>query len=239
MKTKNRNARKQKPQKRRTYVVPSNAQRQIIRAPRAPVHRFKRSIQFSNTVWDSGGWGSSPGFGPDLEFTFSLKQLNVLLGGVSTLSVAMPSYTELQSLFAEWRLNQVKMRMFFSNNNSSINSPATSLPIFNIVFDPTNSSACPLTQALQYDNLKTLQLGNAAQAPPEMVFRPRPSLLAYDGVTSGYMTDKSGWISTQYPDVPHYCVKVVYDSTTAPGTSTLIGSVNFYFEFDFSMKGID
>jgi hypothetical protein len=211
----------------------------IMRAPRIPTHSFVRSVHFSNTLYNSGGWGSSPGFGADMEFTFSLKQLVMYLNGVSTSTTTVPNYTEFTNLFTEWKLNKIRMKMYFSNNNSSVNSPATALPLINVVFDPTNANATSLDTALQFDNLKTFQLGNAAEAPPILEFHPRPNALAYDGVSSGYITDSSGWVSCQYPDVPHYCVKVIYDGTTAPGTSTLIGSVNFYFELFLSMKGTD
>lgn len=233
------NTKKNKSRKQGKRARGGEAKNTIVRAPRIPVHHFVRTVTFSNTLYNSGGWGSSPGYGPDMEFTFSLKQLSMYLSGVSTFNAQVPSYSEFTNLFKEWKLEKVRMKMFFTNNNSSVNSPSTALPLLNVVFDPTNSSATSLSSALQYDNLKTFQLGNGADSPPVLEFRPQPHTLAYDGVTSGYITDKSGWVSCLYPDVPHYCVKVIYDGTTSPGTSTLIGSVNFYFELHFSMKGTD
>lgn len=234
-----KNRRQQARPKKGNRAKGREARLAIVRAPRVPVHSFVRTVSYVNTLYDSGGWGASPGFGADMEFTFSLKQIVMYLSGVSTVTTTTPSYAEFTNLFKEWKLNKVRMKMYFTNNNSSVNSPATALPLLNVVFDPTNVNACSLQTALQYDNLKTYQLGNGAEAPPVLEFKPRPNLLAYDGATSGYMTDQTGWISCNYPDVPHYSVKVIYDSTTVPGTSTLIGSVNFYFELHMSFKGID
>ena len=191
------------------------------------------------TLYDAGGWGSSPGFGTDLAFTFSLQKVVGYLNGVSTYIANMPSVSEFTSLFSEWRINEVKMTMYFSNNNSSINSPATALPLINVVFDPVSTTQLTLSGILQFPGLKTFQLGNASQPPPSFSCKPKPLSLQYNGVTSSYAQSAERWISTSYPETQHYAIKVVYDPTTNPGTSTLIGAVNFYFEFDLSFRGID
>lgn len=204
-----------------------------------PVHRFKRTTSYSVTLFDAGGWGASPGFGSDLSFTFSLQKVYIYLGGISTWTANVPNYTEFTNLFNEWKINSVKVTFYYSNNNSSLNTPTTALPLINVVFDPTSAAALGLAGAQQFPGVKTFQLGNGAYGPPSFLVKPKPLALQYNGVTSAYAQSSDLWISSQYPETQHYALKVVYDPTVAPGTSTLIGNVNFYFEFDLSFRSID
>ena len=41
----------------------------------------------------------------------------------------------VQALFDTYKINNVRMKMFFTNNNTSVNSPATGLPLIHIAND--------------------------------------------------------------------------------------------------------
>jgi hypothetical protein len=206
----------------------------LVRTPTEAVHKFTRFCSKNISLSESTGWVATA---TDLEFTFSLQQVAVYLGGVFFANIAVPNYTELSALFNSFRIDSVEMTMYFSNNNSSVNSPATGLPLMNVVFDPTGTAACTLVQAQQYGNNKVVQLGNGADMPPKFMFKPLPSGAVYDtAILSGYGAQPS-WINTTNPDVPHYGVKVVYDPASAG--VTVIGQVQFYFKLNYSLRGID
>ena len=42
---------------------------------------------------------------------------------------------QVQALFDTYKINNVRMKMFFTNNNSSVNSPATGMPLVHIAND--------------------------------------------------------------------------------------------------------
>jgi len=188
---------------------------------------------------DGAGWGTSPGFGLDLEWSFSLQKVVGYLAGVSTYTATVPSSSEFSSLFQEYKIDSIEMSMFYSNNNSSLNTPATSLPLINIAFDPNDVNQTPLSTIQQLSGVRQIQLGNGSDPTKPFVFKPRAALQVYEtAIASAYISERTGWINSTYLDVPHYGVKIVYDPTTVPGTSTAIGAVAFYFKLNFSCKGV-
>ncbi len=187
---------------------------------------------------DSLGWGSNPGYGNDLQFTFSLKECKLYLVGVATNTITVPSSSEISALFQEYRIDSVEMTMFYTNNNSSLNSPSLSLPLINVAFDPNDANSVSLAAIQQMSGVRQIQLGNGADRTRTLTFKPRAAAAVYNGLTSGYMSENKGWINTATLDVPHYGVKVVYDPGTTPGTSTNIGAVQFYFKLNFSCRGV-
>lgn len=187
---------------------------------------------------DAGGWGFNPGFGNDLEFSFSLKQVILYLGGVSTSTILVPNSTEFANLFQEYKLDSVDMTMFYTAN-SNLTTSTVALPLLNIAFDPNDVNAVGLAAIQQYSGVRQIQLGNGADSTKSFTYRPRAAVQLFENaVTSGYMSERSGWINTAYTDIPHYGVKIVYDPGFSPGVSTSIGYVQFYFKLNFSLKGL-
>jgi len=178
----------------------------------------------------STGWN---GAAHDLEFTFALDKTQVYVGGAATFSACFPGMSEIQNMFAEYRIRRAAVRMYYSNNVSSLSSPSTGLPLLTAVFNPDDANSVALSDVLQYPNSRTFQLGTLK--PPSFTVVPRPLASVYttSGVVSGLSTP-APWISTSQIDVPHYGVKIVYDSSIV--TNVGIGNVNFYFDLEFECR---
>lgn len=212
----------------------------MVSVPRHPIHRFTRVFSYNLPLWDGSGFGSSlSGVATDAEIKFALYGAQISLGGTPLYNASLPNRTEFTNLFNEYKIEEVEMTLFFSNNNSSLNSPQISLPILNVAFDPNDINATSLSDIQQFENLITFQMGNGADRTRTFKFKPKPQILNYNGATSGYSTMKDGWINSTYYDVPHYGVKIVYDPTTSPASSTNIGSIAMYFKAKLAFRNVD
>jgi hypothetical protein len=197
------------------------------------IHKFHRMVSYNVSLWETTGWSASSL--SDIEFTFSLASTFVYIGGVLSITVSNPGASELSALYQKWRISEVEASIIFSNNTSNISGPSTTLPLINLVVNYDDITALTLSQIQQFDDLMVLQLGNGATGPPRIKFRPRPLAVTYNGVSSGYaVTPEPTWLSTDYPAMPHYAMKCVYDNQS--GTSVAqIGYVSFYFRYTFEM----
>jgi hypothetical protein len=194
---------------------------------------FRRTCQQNILLNESYGFSSAA---MDLEFSFSLQQVLIYLGGVLVYTVAIPGAAEFVALFAEYRIKKASVRMFYNNNTSSLTTAATlSLPLVNVVFDPSDVSAVTLASVLQYPNCRTFQLGNGAEAPP--CFSISPVVPVGAAGIGNAMLMSSPWLSTDQPAVQHFGMKIVYDPSNA--VNTAIGSINFYFDIDFDCKVVN
>lgn len=201
-----------------------------------PVHEFTRVCSKNFPISDSTGFF---GTNLDVEFSFSLSQVVAYLSGTLFANINVPSSFEFSSLFQEYKIKEVEVTIYFSNNNSSVNTPSNSLPLINVVFDPLNVAATSLTSVQQYENNKVFLLGDGASSPPKFVIKPVPSRLVYESATTNGGSPTSGWISTSQADVPHYGLKIVYDPLTVPGVPVNIGAIGFYFRSTYQLRGVD
>jgi hypothetical protein len=195
---------------------------------RNAIRTFQRTTSTALSLYETGGWTNSTL--NDLEFTFSLQNTYQYVGGILTATVTNPGYADFVPLFERWRIREIQCMVAFSNNNSSINSPASTLPLLLTVIDYDDAAAITSTQALQYDNLMIFQLGNGATGPPIIRFKPKAQSQVYAGTTAYAVAPEGQWFNTDYPTTPHYGLKFVYDNSA--GTSTVsIGYVTFYFRY--------
>ena len=105
------------------YIQPSNAR----------TMSFWRTVSYSITLNESLGWGAAGT--PSLNFGFTLGNVLGWLGGGFSITLPITNSSEFQALFDTYKINNVRMKMFFTNNNSSVNSPATGLPLIHICND--------------------------------------------------------------------------------------------------------
>jgi hypothetical protein len=203
------------------------------------VMAFRRTVAQNVPLTQATGFG---GVARDMQVTVSLSNAFIFLGGILVYTVPFPNATEFSALFAEYRIKQCSIRPYYNNNNSSISSATLlSLPLITVVFDPSDSATCLLTDVLQYPNARTYQLGNGAEEPPCFTWKPIVPITS--GVIGGLASNAAilasdQWINTDLPNVQHFGMKLVYDpSNTA--VATAIGSINFYIDIDFEMRVVN
>lgn len=200
--------------------------------PGMPVHKFARTTNQVFSLTPSTGWNAT---GFDLEVVFSLSSTAFFIGGVLAATASNPGSSDFTALFDLYRLDSVEVSIMYGVNSNAPGIVSTAqLPIINIVFDPTDSSAISLSSILQYNNLQTVQLGNQRNNNGYVIrCKPRPLLTATGSAVAAAETNP--WISKDVPAVQYLGLKMFYDSAGSTAT-TVIGQVSFYVKYNWSMK---
>jgi len=202
---------------------------------------FTRTVSMSFPLNEASGWSSLGS--QSLNFAFSLSRIVGVQGGTFTYAIPIANVTEFTTLFDYYKIGNIKMTMFFTNNMSSVNTPGTGLPILlvcNDYDDATNVESI----ATMYQRAGTRTFQFTADHPNGISHYCKPNassyVLAQDG--AGIVTQQSAgiapstWINTGNPDVIHNAIKVFYNNQGVAGATT-IGNVTFVFEIELQFKG--
>lgn len=160
-------------------------------------------------------------------------------------TVAMPGYTELSSLFDQWRIDRVDMQAIFSSTNHNLVSSASStisMPVIRVVSDYDDTDVSSSTNLLEYPQVRTIQLGNMqAKGIRHTIFRPAIQMDA-EGLsgTVSSVQKRSPWVDCGEPQITHAGIKVAYADfgSTAPDYSpdVLVGVVKFQFKVYYTLR---
>lgn len=211
-----------------------------IQMSNARTYSFWRSATLSTTITENLGFAATS---YNLNFGFSLSQIWGYLSGAYALSAAIPNAAEFQNLFDEYKINFVRVKMFFTNNQSSVNSPSTGLPLIHMCndFDDVTESLT-LSNILEKSGVRHVQFdGNNGNGINHWV-KPVPiqyiQTTAGDGTTSSLAAGVpmgSQWINTAAPNTVHCGIKMVYNPQGR--TSAVdIGSITFVFDVEYVFK---
>lgn len=197
------------------------------------VMKFSRVTSQVIPITPATGWN---GTAFDLQIAFSLTATLFYIAGTLYSTASNPGAADFVTLFDEYRLDSVEVSMMYGANSNAPGTLATpQLPIMNIVFDPTDSSTISLSSILQYQNLRTAQLGtNAKDAGYVVKCNPRPVLTA-GGSATAVSPDSAPWLNKDVTNVAHYGLKLFYDNAGSTFVA-VIGSVTFYTKYNWSMR---
>lgn len=208
-------------------------------------HHFVRTCFTGATLSQVIGLDELNGFtyngantgGFNFQMAFTLRGVDFYFGGVNTFRAAMPNYTEFTNLYDQYRIDWVEVKFMFSNNNSSVNSPATVLPTIYLAKDYDDTAAAGVPELSQYQNMQVWQLGSQQASNGFYTVRVKPNVdvALYQGVTTGYARGKPMLIDTSSSEVPHYGIKVAWDTFKAPAASTIIGYLNVMATYHLTM----
>lgn len=206
-------------------------------------HKFIRSLTFGQSYVI--GLDTRTGFLVNgvssglfnMQFNFTLAGVNVLLNGVASTTLPMPNYTEFTALYDQYRIDYVDCMFIFSNNQSSVNSPGSVLPVMYLAKDYDDSNAANYPDLQQYSTQRVWQLGEQARNNGIYRLRVKPNVdvALYQGVTTGYARGKPMLVDTSSPSVPHYGVKIAYDPIFTPAASTNVGYLTVCFKYHMTM----
>lgn len=211
-------------------------------------HVFERSSMLTLPIYTNSGIGvtsaATAGLGFGMAFEFSLIQALMNVGNGSTTgtaSITYQGYSEFQNLFDSYKIHYNKIKVMFTNNNSSINSPSTALPEFVAITD--NDDSVPMADifaTLQYQNVQIKQLGQPNDPLKRTVY-PKPLVQTYrSAITTGYSNpEKPIWIDMAMSDVPHYGLKLYFNNASNQTTAdTKLGKIDIWFTQRFSCKTV-
>jgi len=205
----------------------------------ARTYSFWRSASLSTTLTENLGFANTS---YNLNFGFSLSQVWGYLSGAYALSAAIPNASEFQNLFDEYKINFVRVKMFFTNNISSVNSPATGMPLIHMCndFDDVIESLT-LSNILEKSGVRHVQFDATNSGGINHWVKPVPisyvNTTAGDGTTAAIAggVPSTQWINTAASNVVHCGIKMVYNPQ-GRNSATDIGSVTFVFDVEYVFK---
>lgn len=206
----------------------------------------QRTMGFTRTVTQSLTLNETSGFGglgsSSINFGFSLAQVMGFQGGAFTYGITVPSFSEFQTLFDYYKINAVKMTMFFSNNHSSVNSPNTGLPIILVCNDYDDVTTSENTASMyQRSGTRTIQFTADNHAGINHYCKPCASQYVQNDTGAvitavGAGIPPSQWLNTGSANIIHNGIKVFYNNQGRMADVD-IGSITFIFEIEFLFKG--
>lgn len=164
----------------------------------------------------------------NMQVTFSLQQMVVLLGGTAQITSLVPDYAEFTSLFDQWCIEKVELSIIPTfTNQGGMNNRDIDLQNHVYATDNDDSGSATANQLQQYAKCKYTQLTEILKdgAPrPLAVWKPRPAVAMYQtGATFAYgamdMSNKPTWVDVAYPTVPHYAFKMAIDNNGGTATA--------------------
>lgn len=149
----------------------------------------------------------------------------------------LPEYTDFTSLFQQYRINGVKFE-FIPSPNVTDGNVASAAPLvwgqFGSALD-FDDNITPIVEA----ELLTSQSYKKTRATSvhSRYFRPKMLREIYNGSGPTALEPCAArWISTTYPEVPHYGLKVWCDAPTPPGSLELAITYTVRMTLWFSCK---
>jgi hypothetical protein len=197
-----------------------------------PIHRYVRMTTNTVPITPSTGWNAA---GFDLEISFSLNNTSFYIGGVLAGTAANPGASDFTALYDFYRLESVEVSLMYGANMFAPGTAAVAqLPIMNIAFDPSDLSVTSLSSILQYQNLRTVQLGNQRTQNGYVVScKPRPLLTGGGSATA--VVETNPWLNKDTPTIPYYGLKIFYDNAGSTA-ATVIGIVSFYIKYHWAFR---
>lgn len=209
----------------------------LYRAPRtrAPaVYQFKRQIQQSTSLnLSSGIFGA----GFDVNIVPSLGACEFRINGTAIFGPSLPNVAEFTSLFDQYRIKKVGVRVIFSQNNSDVDTAATCLPLMHQMNDYNDLNNKSLSDYQEYPELKTYQLGQDKYIAWSFVPHVRGDVLTTSGVVSSSAHNiPCPWIDTSSTNIQMLGTRM-YFNNMGRNTNQDVGSVtwlvDYYLEFKF------
>lgn len=226
--------------------------RRIRSAKSVNIHHYKRKVAF---WWTPNQVAGLNGLSSD---TFQMNPQNVSSAIVGT-GMEVPAtysgqchawgmnfslsrtngYADFTSLYDQYRINGVKLKITFSSSDYTGSSTQWNIPTFRWYRDRDDSSnpttLGALNEFLQKPFVQSRQLANAK---PVKIYVGKPcvsTVVANSNGTTINALDRRGWIDVADADVAHFGIKcLLTDMPTSPATGycpTLRVEATYYMSF--------
>lgn len=220
---------------RRAYIRRRLLRRRPIRRMRksakrtnlgnAGVHYFKRRYVVANITASTSAGGLQSNAAGALSFNLA----------------SLPNATEFTNLFDQYKIMKVKLD--FIPFGDTVNLPISTMSGSTSLVSPGG----PLITAIDYDDNTTpgaasdlLQYQNSKVTPVprrlKMSLRPKFATEVYRSATTTGYGARSGWLDTDYANIPHYGVKYYMNAPSAVSSSF---SYQVWAEMVIAVKGVN
>jgi hypothetical protein len=195
--------------------------------------------------------GQTTGFqggGKNINFGFSLGRVFGWVDGVFTISSVTPNFSEFQALFDYYKINAVKMQVFFTKTTSDLGSTSNSslgMPMLLIANDFDDiQETMTLFSMMERVGCRHVQFDASSQRGICHYVKPKPSnTVVQTDITTGLTsTSPAGvvfgtqWLDCATSNIVHSGIKVYYDNQGLT-TATVLGNISFVFDVCFEFKG--
>lgn len=218
----------------------------LIQPSNARTCSFWRGCSHSIAIAQANGFFTATNASQCLAYGFDLQGVRGWLGGTYTFSIPIANSTDFQSLFDTYKINAVKMKCFFSHNFSNVNTPATCLPIINIVndFDDATESLTTSTvlekagvRIMQFDAQNHNGYNHYVKPASRQVVSQIDPTTGVESVSSAGVSYGAQWLDCANNNIIHSGVKLVYNNQGRVPSSVDIGTMTVYFEIEYVFKG--
>lgn len=219
----------------------------LIQPSNARTMSFWRSCTFSLVLQQGPGFLPTAGVAsPCLAFAFDLNGAKFWCGGIYYGTIPISGSTEFQALFDTYKINAVKMKMFFAHNFSNVNTPATCLPIMHVVndFDDSTEILSVATvqeksgvRIVQFDANNGNGFNHYVKPSCRQVVSQINETTGAESVSSAGTAFGAQWLDCANNNIIHSGMKIVYNNQGRTST-TDIGNVTFYFDMQLCFKGV-
>lgn len=222
----------------------------MINSPRT-VYSFKRTVcvglklnastgftTYAAAGVAAGGFNSGlASVSPGIAFRFSLQGITVI--GNNASGYNMPSSSEFTTLFDEWRIKKIVLKIMYSANINTTSNPTLCLPI--IQHCPDQDDADPPTlpnELLQRPEMKIVEYGAGSTNLIKYFTIYPQAKLATDptAVVATTSASRYAWFDCNQSGVENYGFKMWYDAPRL--TAQDLGDLMVYADFYFDFKGV-
>jgi len=206
---------------------------------------FWRKTEISIALGQTTGFGA---LGNNVNWGFALGRIIGFVNGVFTYSIQVPSASDFQSLFDYYKINAVKMQMFFTKNTDPITSTtggSHGIPLL-IIANDFDDIAEPMTLSLMNERVGSRHVQFDSQNAKGIThyIKPKPTsvIVSTDVSTGASAASNAGvifgsqWLDCAQSNIVHNGIKVFYNNQGITTAATL-GNITFVFDVEYVFKG--
>lgn len=209
------------------------------------VYSFKRTVLVPLTMNPSIGFtgpapssGTAPvGWGLGINFALSRISISGSTSGAGLYNVA--SSSEFTSLFDNFRIAKVMMKIVWNQNIATNTSSQTPLPIVQCLYDDDDSTPpVSATELLQRPDMKVHAWGAGNSALIHNIPVYPHAKMGGQSVSAqlNSIASRKQWIDIGYPDTEYYGYKFYWDTLSRYNAN--IGDLCIYFDIYYDFKGV-
>jgi len=148
-------------------------------------------------------------------------------------------YADITNLCDDYKINNVKVTIYYNSNVAGVDSPA-SIPSIFYVNDNDSSEVTTVSTFRQRMGIRYKQF-TANKPRISMKVAPKVAPIIYDGLTTnGYSIPlTTTWLNTAFPTVPHYSLRGYFSNVYCPSILDKTQSTLFTFDITYSVTGKD
>lgn len=205
----------------------------VKRNPTLPIRRTSQRVIGVSAANGLDGLGSF-----DMELEFNIGSISYRYGGAAIYTDNLPNTSEFISLFDNWRLAGVTIRIDTPLGiSNSLISPGALIP--QVLYAPDYNDSTGVTRAdlLQFPQLKVHNFMKDGYTPLMFEFHPVPLRdVAGSGILTSYSPMASApWVRTADFTTPHYGLKFFFDFFGATvSTAALPFQVTIFCDLEFT-----